>query len=96
MQFIPSTWQLVGRDGNGNGDGDGTADRSISTTQPSARRPTWAPTAVTSQPPKRWTDAIYSSNQFEPYIRQVRAQATAYAAKSGTAEMSTRAESPWR
>ena len=23
MQFIPSTWQLVGRDGNGNGDGDG-------------------------------------------------------------------------
>ena len=91
MQFISCTWQLVGRDGNG----DGTADCSISTTQPSARRPTWAP-AVTSEPPKRWTDAIYSSNQFEPHIRQVRAQATAYAAKSGTAEMSTRAESPWR
>ncbi|HSN36324.1 MAG TPA: hypothetical protein VLT34_08245 [Arthrobacter sp.] len=51
---------------------------------------------MTSQPPKWWTDAIYSSNQFEPYIRQVRAQATAYAAKSGTAEMSTRTESPWR
>ncbi|MDQ0756627.1 lytic transglycosylase domain-containing protein [Arthrobacter sp. B3I4] len=82
MQFIPTTWELAGRDGNG----DGTADpfniddaalsaaiylcghgRNLSTAQ-------------------GWTDAIYSYNQSSPYIRQVRAQATAYAAKTGTAD----------
>ena len=31
-----------------------------------------------------WTDAIYSYNQSDAYIRQVRSQATAYAAKAGT------------
>ena len=32
-----------------------------------------------------WTDAIYSYNQSDSYLRQVRDQATAYAAKTGTA-----------
>ena len=32
-----------------------------------------------------WTDAIYAYNQSDAYIRQVRDQATAYAANTGAA-----------
>ena len=82
MQFIPSTWQLAGRDGNG----DGTADPfNIDDAALSAATYLCAHgrDLTTAQ---GWTDAIYSYNQSDPYIRQVRAQATAYAAKTGTAE----------
>jgi membrane-bound lytic murein transglycosylase B len=75
MQFIPSPWQLVGRDGNGDGTADpfniddaalGAAtylcanDRDLTTAD-------------------GWTDAIYAYNQSDAYIQQVRDQATAYA-----------------
>lgn len=82
MQFIPSTWQLVGRDGNG----DGTADPfNIDDAALSAATYLCAHgrDLTTAQ---GWTDAIYSYNHSDPYIRQVRAQATAYAVKTGTAE----------
>jgi membrane-bound lytic murein transglycosylase B len=82
MQFIPSTWQLVGRDGNG----DGTADPfNIDDAALSAATYLCAHgrDLTTAQ---GWTDAIYSYNQSDPYIRQVQAQAAAYAAKAGTAE----------
>ena len=82
MQFIPTTWQLVGRDGNG----DGTADPfNIDDAALSAATYLCAHgrDLTTAQ---GWTDAIYSYNQSDPYIRQVRAQATAYAVTTGTAE----------
>ncbi|MEO3933058.1 lytic murein transglycosylase [Micrococcaceae bacterium Sec7.4] len=80
MQFIPSTWQLAGRDGNG----DGTADPfNIDDSALSAATYLCAHGRDLSTA-QGWTDAIYSYNQSDPYIRQVRAQATAYAAKTGT------------
>ena len=82
MQFIPSTWQLVGRDGNA----DGTADPfNIDDATLSAATYLCANGRDLSTA-QGWTDAIYSYNQSDPYIRQVRAQATAYAAKTGAAE----------
>ena len=82
MQFIPSTWQLVGRDGNG----DGTADPfNIDDAALSAATYLCAHGRDLSTA-QGWTAAIYSYNQSDPYIRQVRAQATAYAAKTGTPE----------
>jgi len=82
MQFIPSTWQLVGQDGNG----DGTADPfNIDDAALSAATYLCGHGRDLSTAPG-WTDAIYSYNQSDPYIRQVRDQATAYAAKTGTAE----------
>lgn len=82
MQFIPTTWQLVGQDGNG----DGTADPfNIDDAALSAATYLCAHGRDLSTAPG-WTDAIYSYNQSDPYIRQVRDQATAYAAKTGTAE----------
>jgi membrane-bound lytic murein transglycosylase B len=82
MQFIPTTWQLAGRDGNG----DGTADPSnIDDAALSAATYLCAHGRDLSTA-QGWTDAIYSYNQSDPYIRQVRAQATAYAAKTGTGE----------
>ena len=81
MQFIPSTWRLVGRDGNG----DGTADPfNIDDAALSAAVYLCAHGRDLSTA-QGWTDAIYAYNQSDPYIRQVRAQATAYAAKAGTA-----------
>ncbi|HEX9227362.1 MAG TPA: lytic transglycosylase domain-containing protein [Arthrobacter sp.] len=82
MQFIPTTWQLAGRDGNG----DGTADPfNIDDAALSAATYLCAHGRDLSTA-QGWTDAIYSYNPSDPYIRQVRAQATAYAAKTGTAE----------
>ena len=82
MQFIPSTWQLAGRDGNG----DGMADPfNIDDAALSAATYLCGDGRDLSTAPG-WTDAIYSYNQSDPYIRQVRDQATAYAAKTGTAE----------
>jgi membrane-bound lytic murein transglycosylase B len=75
MQFIPSTWELAGRDGNG----DGTADPfNIDDAAHSAagylcghgRDLTTA---------NGWTGAIYSYNQSDTYLVQVRDKATAYA-----------------
>ncbi|MET3952433.1 lytic transglycosylase domain-containing protein [Arthrobacter sp. UYEF36] len=82
MQFIPSTWQLAGRDGNGDGTADpfNIDDAALSAATYLCARGRDLSTA------QGWTDAIYSYNQSDPYIREVRAQATAYAAKTGTAE----------
>jgi len=80
MQFIPSTWRLVGRDGNG----DGTADPfNIDDAALSAAAYLCAHGRDLSTA-QGWTDAIYSYNQSDSYLRQVRAEATAYAEKAGT------------
>ena len=80
MQFIPSTWQLAGRDGNGDGKADplNIDDAALSAATylcGSGRDLTTA---------QGWTDAIYAYNQSGAYIRQVRSHATAYAEKAGT------------
>ena len=82
MQFIPTTWQLAGRDANGDGAADpfNIDDAALSAATYLCAHGRDLSTA------QEWTDAIYSYNQSDPYIRQVRAQATAYAAKTGTAE----------
>jgi membrane-bound lytic murein transglycosylase B len=82
MQFIPSTWQLAGRDGNG----DGTADPSNIDDAALSAATYLCANGRDLTTAQGWTNAIYSYNQSNPYIRQVRAQATAYAAKTGTAE----------
>jgi membrane-bound lytic murein transglycosylase B len=81
MQFIPSTWQLVGRDGNGDGTADpfNIDDAALGAATYLCGHGRDLTTA------EGWTDAIYSYNQSDSYIRQVRDQATAYAAKAGTA-----------
>ncbi|WP_346925972.1 lytic transglycosylase domain-containing protein [uncultured Arthrobacter sp.] len=82
MQFIPSTWQLAGRDGNG----DGTADPSNIDDAALSAATYLCANGRDLTTAQGWTNAIYSYNQSNPYIRQVRAQATAYAAETGTAE----------
>lgn len=78
MQFIPSTWKLVGRDGNG----DGTADPfSIDDAALSAATYLCAGGRDLTTA-DGWTDAIYAYNQSDAYIRKVRDQATAYASKA--------------
>lgn len=82
MQFIPSTWRLVARDGNG----DGMADPSnIDDAALSAAHYLCADgrDLTTSA---GWTGAIYAYNQSDTYIRQVRDQASAYVAKAGSRE----------
>lgn len=81
MQFIPSTWQLVGRDGNGDGAADpfNIDDAALSAATYLCAQGRDLTTA------DGWTDAIYAYNQSDAYIGQVRDQATAYAAKTGTA-----------
>ena len=80
MQFIPATWQLVGRDGNG----DGTADPfNIDDAALSAATYLCAH-GRDLRTAEGWTDAIYAYNQSDAYIRQVRDHATEYAAKAGT------------
>jgi membrane-bound lytic murein transglycosylase B len=81
MQFIPSTWRLAGRDGNGDGTADpfNIDDAALSAATYLCGRGRDLTTA------QGWTDAIYAYNQSDAYIRKVRAQATEYAAKTGTA-----------
>ena len=81
MQFIPSTWQLAGRDGNGDGKADpfNIDDAALSAASYLCAHGRDLTTA------QGWTDAINSYNQSDSYLRQVRDQATAYAAKTGTA-----------
>ncbi|UKA77229.1 lytic transglycosylase domain-containing protein [Arthrobacter sp. FW306-07-I] len=80
MQFIPSTWRLAGRDGNGDGTADpfNIDDAALSAATYLCDRGRDLTTA------QGWTDAIYAYNQSDAYIRKVRAQATAYATKTGT------------
>jgi membrane-bound lytic murein transglycosylase B len=82
MQFIPSTWQIVGRVVNGDGTADpfNIDDATLSVATYLCDHGRDLSTA------QGWTDAIYSYNQSDPYIRQVRAQATACAAQTGTPE----------
>ncbi|MDI3214046.1 lytic transglycosylase domain-containing protein [Arthrobacter sp. AL12] len=82
MQFIPSTWQLAGRDGNRDGAADpfNIDDAAFSAATYLCAHGRDLSTA------QGWTDAIYSYNQSDRYIRQVRAQSTAYAARTGTAD----------
>ncbi|WP_307427361.1 lytic transglycosylase domain-containing protein [Pseudarthrobacter defluvii] len=81
MQFIPSTWRLAGVDGNGDGTADpfNIDDAALSAAIYLCGHGRDLATA------RGWTDAIYAYNQSDAYIRQVRSQATAYAAKTGTA-----------
>lgn len=81
MQFIPSTWRLVGRDGNGDGTSDpfNIDDAALSAATYLCARGRDLTTA------QGWTDAIYAYNQSDAYIRKVRDQATTYAAKAGAA-----------
>jgi membrane-bound lytic murein transglycosylase B len=81
MQFIPSTWHLAGRDGNGDGIADpfNIDDAALSA---AAYLCAHGRDLTTAQ---GWIDAIYSYNQSDSYLGQVRDQATAYAAKSGIA-----------
>ncbi|MFF1253480.1 lytic transglycosylase domain-containing protein [Pseudarthrobacter sp. NPDC058329] len=80
MQFIPSTWQLVGRDGNGDGTADpfNIDDAALSAATYLCARGRDLTTA------EGWTSAIYAYNQSDAYIRQVRDHAAEYAAKTGT------------
>jgi membrane-bound lytic murein transglycosylase B len=82
MQFIPSTWRLAGRDGNG----DGTADPSNIDDAALSAATYLCAHGRDLTTPQGWADAIHSYNQSDAYIRQVRAQATAYAAETGTPE----------
>ncbi|WP_346958278.1 lytic transglycosylase domain-containing protein [uncultured Arthrobacter sp.] len=81
MQFIPSTWRLVARDGNRDGTADpfNIDDAALSAADYLCGH---GRDLTTSQ---GWTDAIYAYNQSDPYIRRVRTQATAYAAKAAAA-----------
>lgn len=80
MQFIPSTWKIAGLDGNG----DGVADPFNLDDAALAAATYLCVHGRDLTTPQGWTDAIYSYNQSDAYIRQVRAQATAYAAKTGS------------
>ena len=79
MQFIPSTWQLSGRDGNGDGEADpfNIDDAALTAASYLCAHGRDLTTAG------GWADAIYSYNQSDSYVDQVRDQATAYAAQSG-------------
>ncbi|WP_163166358.1 lytic transglycosylase domain-containing protein [Arthrobacter sp. Alg241-R88] len=79
MQFIPSTWEIAGRDGNGDGAADpfNIDDAALSTASYLCARGGDLTTA------HGWTGAIYSYNQSDAYLVQVRDQATAYARTTG-------------
>jgi membrane-bound lytic murein transglycosylase B len=82
MQFIPSTWELAGRDGNGDGTADpfNIDDAALSAAGYLCARGRDLTTA------NGWTGAVYSYNQSDSYVDQVRRQATSYAGKTGTAD----------
>lgn len=80
MQFIPSTWELAGRDGNGDGAADpfNMYDAALSAAGYLCAHGRDLTTA------RGWTDAICSYNQSDTYLVQVRDQAAAYAETTGT------------
>lgn len=80
MQFIPSTWRLVARDGNG----DGTADPSNIDDAALSAAAYLCADGRDLTTAEGWSAAIYAYNQSDTYIRQVLDQATTYAAKAGT------------
>ena len=79
MQFIPSTWELAGRDGNGDGKADpfNIDDAALSAAAYLCAR------GRDLTAGNGWTEAIYSYNQSDSYVDQVRRQATSYAEKTG-------------
>lgn len=81
MQFIPSTWRYAGRDGNGDGEADpfNIDDAALSAASYLCAHGRDLTTAA------GWTDAVYSYNQSDTYIDEVRDQAKAYAALAGPA-----------
>lgn len=80
MQFIPSTWELAGLDGNGDGEADpfNIDDAALSAAGYLCAHGRDLTAA------NGWADAIYSYNQSDSYVDQVRHQATSYAEKTGT------------
>lgn len=80
MQFIPSTWDLAGRDGNGDGDADplNIDDAALSAASYLCEGGRDLTTA------RGWTAAVLAYNQSDSYVRQVRDQANAYAAQAGS------------
>lgn len=76
MQFIPSTWQFAGRDGNADGSADpfNIDDAAVSA---AGYLCGGGRDLVTD---RGWADAVYAYNQSDAYVNQVRATATAYAA----------------
>jgi len=81
MQFIPSTWQFAGRDGNGDGKADpfNIDDAAVSA---AGYLCGGGRDLVTD---RGWADAVYAYNQSETYVNQVREAATAYAAAAAQA-----------
>ncbi len=79
MQFIPSTWQLYGRDGNGDGKADpfNIDDAALTAASYLCAHGRDLITA------DGWTDAIFSYNQSDSYVEHVRDRAVAYAAQAG-------------
>jgi membrane-bound lytic murein transglycosylase B len=81
MQFIPSTWNLAGRDGNG----DGVADP-LNIDDAALSAATYLCAGGRDLTTDRgWTDAVLSYNQSDSYVRQVRDKANAYDAESAPA-----------
>ncbi|MDV8147831.1 lytic transglycosylase domain-containing protein [Arthrobacter sp. B10-11] len=78
MQFIPTTWDLAGRDGNGDGIADplNIDDAALSAASYLCRGGRDLTTAG------GWSGAVLSYNQSDTYLRQVRDQANEYAALS--------------
>lgn len=79
MQFIPSTWELAGRDGNGDGTADpfNIDDAALSAAGYLCARGGDLTTA------DGWTRAVYGYNQSDSYVEYVRSLATSYAADTG-------------
>lgn len=82
MQFIPATWRYAGRDGNADGEADpfNIDDAALSAASYLCARGRDLAT------PRGWTDAVYSYNQSDSYVAQVRDSARTYAAQSAPAE----------
>ncbi|QDG63627.1 lytic transglycosylase domain-containing protein [Pseudarthrobacter sp. NIBRBAC000502771] len=82
MQFIPSTWRIAGMDGNGDGAADpfNIDDAALSAATYLCGHGGDLTTA------RGWTDAVHAYNQSDAYLRQVRSQATAYAAATDTVQ----------
>lgn len=79
MQFIPSTWRLVGRDGNG----DGTADPFNIDDAALGAATYLCLHGRDLRSAQGWTQAIYSYNQSDAYIRRVKDKAVTYATVTG-------------